>query len=254
MKSPTSDSFFPFFKYACNLVVINYTRRIESGFDLFWSSYMSLLMAHRCGEELGFGDNSSQSIVASLEKGFDIIELDVRKSKDWSLYCFHWTAREVMFYKFVFKSKTIASLKKERNVMTVREAFELIWDKAAIFLDIKEYDISAQEIAQALTWFKLGKVYIWWLFSLNKLLSYQNLKDRFSNIILVYVNMNPFGINFNKIFQYGIDIIQVFHWHIDHQIQDIISKVSITPMFVSRETYADKAKEYKLHYVHTDKI
>jgi hypothetical protein len=216
---------------------------------------MSLLMAHRCWEELWYWDNSKKSIEESLKNGFDIIEVDIRKSKDWILYCYHWNFWEVTLYNFLLKTKTFEELKKSKNIISLEEAINIIWEKSYIFLDLKEYDIKPKELEKVLINKSSKWIYLWWILTTKKLFSYKNMSKLIKNFRLVYVGFNPFFVNFKKIFDLWIDVIQIFHWHIWEKSKIFDDKISITPMFISKEKYKSKLKEHKnFHYIHTDYI
>lgn len=196
---------------------------------------MNLLMAHRCWEELWYWDNSIKSIEESLKNNFDIIEVDVRKSKDWILYCYHWNFLEVILYKFLLQTKNFKELKRLKNIISLEEAINIVWEKSYIFLDLKEYSIRPQELEKILK-NKITKwIYLWWILTIKKLFSYKNLNKSVKNFKLVYVSLNPFFTSFEKIFNLWIDVIQTFYWHIWKKSRIFENKISITPMFISKK-------------------
>lgn len=202
-----------------------------------------------------FWDNSQKSIEESLKNNYDIIELDIRKSKDWILYCFHWNFFEVILYKFLLKTRSFKKLKTQKNIISLEEALNIIWEKAYIFLDLKEYDIKLKELEKDLSNRKIKWIYLSWILTIKKLFSYKELEKIIKNFNLVYVNFNPFYVNFNKIFSLWINIIQIFHWHLWEESVKLQNKISITPMFISKEKYKNKVKENQdFHYIHTDYI
>ncbi len=108
-----------------------------------------VVLAHR-----GFSDrtahtkyreNSKEACSESSRKKYiDIIELDVRKSSDGILYCYHG---DLFAYHIILKLPLPFSLiKKIYNVNTLKEVLGVINPKKRIFLDIKDVSITRDDI------------------------------------------------------------------------------------------------------------
>jgi hypothetical protein len=63
-------------------------------------------------------------------------------------------------YNFFLKTKKFDELKKLKNIISLEEAFKIIEDKAYIFLDLKEYDISIQNLEKVIKNTNAKRIYI----------------------------------------------------------------------------------------------
>ncbi len=217
---------------------------------------MTFLLAHRCGEENWYWDNSLDSIKESLNLWYDIIELDVRKSKDWVLYCYHWNVLEILFPDVFLKYKSFETLKRTKNIITLETALDLIQDKAIIFLDIKEKQIISDDIYEIVKWRKFKWLYLSWIFSVKKLLEFKKITEKISNSSLVYVNMNPLKLNYKNLSKRWISKVQCFYRNLNEKIYRNLLRykieVAITPLFLTKRKYQEMIKKYNLLYKHTD--
>lgn len=213
---------------------------------------MELLLAHRWWKEFGFWENTILWIKESLKKNFDIIEVDVRKSKDGFLYCYHWNLREILFYKRLLKTRNLEYLKKQKNVILLEDVFEIVWNKASIFIDIKEYDILNTDLEKIIKKYTTKKIYIS-SFNVKKLIEISKLKIKNNNINTVYYSVKPLSIR--KKYE-TFDIVQLHHWNINRKIIEKNIKIAINPFFLSKRKYTKTIKKlkWKLEYIHTDMI
>ncbi len=92
-----------------------------------------------------YRENSKEVCAISSEKDYvDIIELDIRKSADGILYCYHGNLFE---YHFILKLPLrFASLQKHYHVDTLKDVLSVIDEKKSIFLDIKDTKITRGDI------------------------------------------------------------------------------------------------------------
>src|SRR3989338_11117941 len=82
--------------------------------------------------------------VATTKDYIGIIELDVRKSKDGVLYCYHGT---LMQYWFGLKdSAKFVDIKKKYGVYFLEEILQVIMEDKTIFIDIKRKAITKEDI------------------------------------------------------------------------------------------------------------
>lgn len=117
-----------------------------------------IIKAHK-----GFPDKTSEklyrenSLEACRESGLrdtiGIIELDLRKSKDGILYCYHGTLFQ--YYVPRLLRKNFAVLKQKYGVSSLEEILSVIPETKIIFLDIKDGTITAEDIGRVL----LGRGY-----------------------------------------------------------------------------------------------
>lgn len=118
-----------------------------------------LIMAHKGGDFFG-KENSLQSVRKSLEYGAEIIELDVRKSSDDILFCYHGNFLEFLFPKLFFK-KNFKDLEMNYSfISSLKDIANEIRDKGNLFLDIKDESILLDEIKNALKGIPLKEIYI----------------------------------------------------------------------------------------------
>jgi glycerophosphoryl diester phosphodiesterase len=96
-------------------------------------------MAHRGGYVYG-RENALETVLKALEAGADIIELDVRKSRDGVLYCHHgsmpWGMIAATFFGFLSFAR-IQKLVGRRYVLT--HILEAIPSGTQAYLDIKDF-------------------------------------------------------------------------------------------------------------------
>lgn len=124
-----------------------------------------LIMAHAGGKAHG-PENSVDAVEASLARGAEIIEVDVRKSREGKLYCYHGPFGLAEIYRFESWERINALL----GVNSLEEIVDVVRDRAVIFLDIKEIGVTAADIdavcsgvrdntwvaAMDMDWFELG--------------------------------------------------------------------------------------------------
>ncbi|HLC52695.1 MAG TPA: glycerophosphodiester phosphodiesterase family protein [Candidatus Nanoarchaeia archaeon] len=116
-----------------------------------------LIMAHRGGDCFAT-ENSLEAIQQSLRYQPDIIEIDVRKSTDGVIYCYHGQALEFILPGIFFK-KTFSELKmKYPTIVTLKEIVSVVADKCVLFVDVKDNSIPSEELVEELK--QLSKVYL----------------------------------------------------------------------------------------------
>src|SRR3989338_9413988 len=117
--------------------------------------------------------------VATTKDYIGIIELDVRKSKDGVLYCYHGT---LMQYWFGLKdSAKFVDIKKKYGVDSLEEILQVITDDKTIFLDIKSKAITKEDILNALEGKKFKEIILGstGLFSVSFLERFRNMPAQF---------------------------------------------------------------------------
>ena len=175
-----------------------------------------LIMFH--GRSSVYGKpNSVESITEVLKYKVDIIELDVRKSRDGILYCFHgvWFAWMLKYFNFEF-------IKNNLGVNTLEEVLKVIIIKKIIFLDIKDKRITAEDLKKTCVKFDLN----YWIAGYN-LWYLGQLKSVLKNYKFVY-NFSFFnfkrGIEEAK--KQGVNIIKVFRWQLSPNFKSNLLKKS----------------------------
>ncbi len=105
-----------------------------------------LIMAHAGGME-HHKENTLQSVQESLKYNVDIIELDIRKSKDGVLFCYHGFGIFVYYIAYFlrfFEYKTIS--KKFHIDNPLIKILDAIKTPKIVYLNLKDFRVSAQEI------------------------------------------------------------------------------------------------------------
>ena len=108
-----------------------------------------LIMAHKGGDYFS-KENSLKAVKKSLEIGVAIIELNIRKSSDGVIFCYHGNIIESLFPRLSFNKPFNKLKNKYQTLITLKEAVEAINNKAEIFLDIKDCSINLEEIKEDL--------------------------------------------------------------------------------------------------------
>ncbi|MBT3864736.1 hypothetical protein HOE67_05375 [Candidatus Peregrinibacteria bacterium] len=101
----------------------------------------------------GFRENSPEAVCDSLTAGADIIEIDVRKSRDGVLYCYHgfpwWRfvgAWGLRFFSFATIRKMTQASKLVEVADVVRGELGGSGGSAILFLDIKDKRVRGAEL------------------------------------------------------------------------------------------------------------
>lgn len=125
--------------------------------------------------------------IASGRDYIKVIELDVRKSKDGILYCYHGNIFE---YFFLLKfRRQFSALQKKYHVSTLKDILEVISPDKVICLDVKDSAVSREDILGVFAGKKFREVIIG-----NKSVSYhRQLKDMPKEFVKM-LNGNIFSI------------------------------------------------------------
>ncbi len=96
-----------------------------------------------------YRENSKEICEAAAKKDYiKVIEIDVRKSRDGVLYCYHGK-----FLEYVFSLKIprkFSRIRKKYRVDTLGEVLSVIPEDKIVFLDIKSKSITKEDILGAL--------------------------------------------------------------------------------------------------------
>ncbi|MEK7095460.1 MAG: hypothetical protein AAB917_02260 [Patescibacteria group bacterium] len=95
-----------------------------------------------------YRENSKEVCEISSKKNYiSIIELDIRKSKDGVLYCYHGNSFE--YYIGLEIPKNFGILQEKYKVNSLAEVLDVISEEKSIFLDIKDTRITREDILKA---------------------------------------------------------------------------------------------------------
>lgn len=105
-----------------------------------------LVMAHAGGKGHG-RENSIEALKACLSYKPDLIELDVRRSGDDILFCYHgFPVVPFYFLAYFLRFLRFSFIRKFLRVNTLREIFSSLKKPTGFYLDFKDTSISAKEI------------------------------------------------------------------------------------------------------------
>ena len=208
--------------------------------------------------EKTYRENSVEVCKVSTQKEYiKIIELDVRKSKDGILYCYHGTFFE---YYFLLKiSQKFSALKKKYGVNSLQEILEVITEDKSICLDLKSSSITREDIINVLKGKKFKEVI------LGDTEASVSFMDRFSNMpenFVKIMNGHIFATFFDlqKLQDKNYKYFQVvFPFQVNKKIIEKVSKhgleFSCAPLFfISKESYWRKMDRYNIKQISTDFI
>ncbi len=203
-----------------------------------------------------YKENSKEVCALSSKKDYiDIIELDIRKSADGVLYCYHGNLFE---YHFLLKLPfTLSSLKHYRQIDTLEEVLNVIDENKSIFLDIKDTGITNEDILKHLKAMNFEEVILG-----NKSVRYL---DRFTNMpnnFVKILNCNIFCNFYNldrlkeKKFKYfeAVSPLQVNSKTLKKvEEAGLIFRMSGIG-FLSKDSYWRKINKYGIKHVSSDFI
>ena len=196
--------------------------------------------------------------VATTKDYIGIIELDVRKSKDGILYCYHGT---LLQYWFGLKdSAKFSDIKKKYGVDTLEEILGVITEDKTVFLDLKSKSITREDILTASKGKKFKEIILG-----NTGLSSVSFLQRFSDMPAQFVkamNGNVF-CNFydlKKLKEKNYKYFEVvFPFQINKKLIEDVKKNGLEfrcagLFFPNGKNYWGKINKYKIQHVSSDFI
>src|SRR4051812_19404721 len=92
-----------------------------------------------------YKENSKEICMISTQKDYvGIIELDIRKSKDGVLYCYHGTP--LQYHISLKAQRLLKELKENYKINTLKEILDVIPKEKIVFLDLKDKNINRKDI------------------------------------------------------------------------------------------------------------
>lgn len=193
--------------------------------------------------------------ISTKKKNIHIIELDLRKSKDGVLYCYHGSLLQYHFFlKFPMKFST---LRRRYGVDKFEDILDVITKNKVIFLDLKDSNINRKDLIDAFRGRKFKEIILG-----NKSPSYLRKFDPLPPNFVKIMNGNIFCnfYNLKKLKREGFKYFEVvFPFQIN---KDIIKKVEDNGMefrtaslfFFNKESYFNKIKKYNIKHITSDFI
>lgn len=221
-----------------------------------------IVLAHKGffnkGAEKTYRENSKEVCRISSGKDYvSIIELDVRKSRDEILYCYHGSFIEYYFSLRI--SRNFADIKKKYGVDSLAEILQVITEDKILLLDIKDKSITKADILGALEGKKFKEVV------LGNTSSSTSFLDRFSDLPEGFVKIMNGNIfckfyDLKKLREKSYKYFEVvFPFQISRKIIENASnnglKFSCAPLFfLSKESYLKKINKYNIKRISSDFI
>ena len=203
------------------------------------------LMAHAGGKKHG-KENSVKSVKNCGRYKPDILELDLRKSRDGVLFCYHgFPDFPVFFLAYFLRFLKFKTIKKFLKVDTLKEILDVVNWKTIVFLDIKQTNISGEEIDGICGNYDLEFWLAFYKFNYFKFLK-DDLEDSYKYIYnFGFVN---FRRGFKKVKRYGVDAMKIFTWQCSEKnmklLKDSNSAYTVQPLFTSRKRLKKLIREH----------
>lgn len=195
--------------------------------------------------------------VSGTKEHIDIIEIDVRKSKDGVLWCYHGK-----FFQYHFslrKPLYFSEIKEKYNANTLEEVFEVIPEDKILYLDIKDATVTINDILKILKGKKfkeiiIGKISVSTAF-LDK---FTDLPEGFvkimnGNIFAPFYNLEKLKAKkykyFEVVFPFQVRkelVKKVFDCGLEFKCCDLF--------FLSKENYWDVINKYGIKHISSNFI
>jgi glycerophosphoryl diester phosphodiesterase len=204
-----------------------------------------------------YKENSKDVCKISTTKDYiGIIELDVRKSKDGVLYCYHGTLLQYWF-GFIFSQK-FSDIKKKYGADSLEEILQVITEDKTIFLDLKSKSIAREDILVALKGKKFKEIILG-----NTGLASVSFLQRFSDMPAQFVkamNGNIFCnfYNLKKLKEKNYKYFEVvFPFQINKKLIENVKKNSLEfrcagLFFPNGKSYWEKINKFGIQHVSSD--
>ncbi|MFA6257166.1 MAG: hypothetical protein WCT29_02695 [Candidatus Paceibacterota bacterium] len=189
--------------------------------------------------------------IASTKDYIKAIEVDVRKSSDGILYCYHGN-----FWQYIFLLKipqTFTTLQKKYHVATLKDILSVISSDKIIALDIKDTKITKADILNAFAGKKFKEVVI-----INKSTAYLERFDNMSKEFVKMLNVNVFPAfcNLEKLKGDNFKYFEILFPFL--ATKKILQKIKDSGLewtgfpaiiFTSEESYRECVEKYKIPYL-----
>lgn len=196
--------------------------------------------------------------VATTKDYIGIIELDVRKSKDGILYCYHGTLLQYWFW-FIF-SRKFPDVKKKYSVDSLEEILDVITEDKTVFLDLKSKSITREDILNALKDKKFTEIILGntGLFSVSFLGRFNNMPSQFVKAMNGNIFCNFYDLKKLKEKNYKYFEV-VFPFQINRRLIENVKKNGLEfrcagLFFPSGRSYWEKISKYNIQHVSSDFI
>lgn len=168
-----------------------------------------MILAHMGGSAHG-PENSRAAITACLKFHPDILEVDVRKSRDGVLFCRHGSVPLGIVFWTLFPALPFSLIRKMLpQVSTLEEIAAMIPENSMLYIDTKDSSINGEDLRRALTHCKGRAIWIA-AYSVQHL---ANIRSELGNNYIFVLNRPTFFLNHAlATCENIVDIFQVFIW------------------------------------------
>lgn len=201
-------------------------------------------------------ENSKDACKISTTKDHvGIIELDIRKSKDGILYCFHGSFIE--YYLDLKFKKNFSVIKDKYNVDSLADILDVITEDKTIFLDIKDSSIDKTDILSVFAGRKFKEIIIG-----NRSVSFLKRFDGMPGEFVKILNGNIFCnfYNLKKLASDGFKYFEVvFPFQVNRKIIDTVERKGMQfrcagLFFLSKKGYWKTINKYNIKHISSDFI
>ncbi|MBP9770974.1 hypothetical protein KBC97_02320 [Candidatus Gracilibacteria bacterium] len=211
------------------------------------------LMAHAGGKKHG-KENSVKSVRNCGKYKPDILELDLRKSRDGVLFCYHgFPDFPVFFLAYFLRFFKFKTIKRFLKVDVLKDILDVVNWKTVVFLDIKQTNIKGREIHKICRNYKMEFWLAFYKFRYFKFLK-EDLEDSYK-YIYNFGFMN-FRRGLKKVEKYGIHVMKVFTWQCNEKNMKLLaesnSAYTVQPLFTSRKKMKKIIKKYGSFWIILD--
>ena len=206
-----------------------------------------------------YKENSKDVCKISTTKDYiGIIELDVRKSKDGVLYCYHGTLLQYWFG--LRDSAKFSDIKKKYGIDSLEEILQVITEDKTVFLDLKSKSITREDILTALKGKKFKEIILGntGLASVSFLERFSDMPEKFvkamnGNIFCNFYNLKKLKLKNYKYFEV------VFPFQINKKLIENVKKNGLEfrcagLFFPNGKSYWEKINKYNIKHVSSDFI
>lgn len=211
-----------------------------------------LIMAHAGGMDHG-KENSPEAVKKSLEYHPDIIELDIRKSADNILFCYHGFGIFVYFLAYFLRYFKHSNIKKIFGIKSeLKEILDLIKEPLIVYLNLKDGRITPQEIDALHD--KYPHIEFWIGMSNGKKIAElkQKLKYKYE-FHSTWPNIFSFENALANSLKNDLHSVKLLPWQCNKQNLELIKKHGLThilePIFVTNKGFAKLSKKWGTLYI-----
>ena len=205
-----------------------------------------------------YRENSKEVCAISTTKDYiHVIELDVRKSKDGILYCYH--GNFLQYYFFLKIPQNFSDIQKKYGVDSLEEILKVITEDKTIVLDLKSKSITKEDILNTLKGRKFKKIILGNTSgSASFLDSFDNMPENFvkvmnGNIFCKFYNLEKLRDKNYKWFEV------VFPFQVSRKIIKSVEENGMEfrcagLFFLNKKSYWNKIEKYNMKHVSSDFI